>query len=161
MNVTAIGAHKNDSRFECWQLDKSPFTASVVTGTVGNAVASLGDVDQISILVGSSGFEGGFHVAPRNQWALVTSGAALITLPDEDESQGFYLSAGWQRGLLFAADTSDVSRRGHGSRYLSDVILFQIPTKNGGIPDHEILHLGPCSANETAAPVAKDSGDVS
>lgn len=67
LNVTAIGAHNNNSRFECWQLEDSGFTAAVVKGTTGTAIASLGEVDRLSESIGPAGLHGGFHVAPQPQ----------------------------------------------------------------------------------------------
>lgn len=67
LNVTAIGAHNSNSRFECWQLEESSFTAAVVKGTVGTAIASLGEVDRVSVSVGPAGLHGGLHVAPQPQ----------------------------------------------------------------------------------------------
>lgn len=67
LNVTAIGAHDNYSRFECWQLEDSLFSAAVVKGTVGTAIAFLGTVDSFSVSVGPAGLHGGLHVAPQPQ----------------------------------------------------------------------------------------------
>lgn len=67
LNVTAIGAHNNSSRFECWQLEDSSFTAAVVRGTTGTAIASLGEVDRLSVSVGPAGLHGKPHVAPQPQ----------------------------------------------------------------------------------------------
>lgn len=67
LNVTAIGTHNNFSRFECWQLEESSFTAAVVKGTTGTAIASLGEVDRLSVSFGPAGLHGGLHVAPQPQ----------------------------------------------------------------------------------------------
>lgn len=67
LNITAIGAHNNSSRFECWQLQESSFTAAVVKGTTGTAITSLGEVDQLSVSFGPAGLHGGYHVAPKPQ----------------------------------------------------------------------------------------------
>lgn len=67
LNVTAIGADNNNSRFECWQLEESSFTAAVVKGTTGTATASLGEVDRFSVSTGPAGLNGGLHVAPQPQ----------------------------------------------------------------------------------------------
>lgn len=80
---------------------------------------------------------------------MITSGVALITVPDEDPHLGYLFSSGSGFGLLFAADTADVSLLGHDSWYITDVTFLQIRTKQGGIPRHEILHMGYCHANET------------
>lgn len=67
LNVTAIGAHDTHSRFECWQLEDSLFSAAVVEGTSGTAIASLGIVDSFSVSVGPAGLHSGLHVAPQPQ----------------------------------------------------------------------------------------------
>lgn len=67
LNVTAIGAHDNHSRFECWQLEDSLFSAAVVEGTTGTAIASLGTADSFSVSIGPAGLHGGLHVAPQPQ----------------------------------------------------------------------------------------------
>jgi hypothetical protein len=67
LNVTAIGAHEDKSRFECWELESSAFSAAVVKGTTGTAIASLGEADSFSVSVGPAGLHGGYHVAPQPQ----------------------------------------------------------------------------------------------
>lgn len=67
LNVTAIATHNNISRFECWQLEDSSFTAAVVKGTTGTAIAALGEVDRLSVSIGPAGLHGGLHVAPQPQ----------------------------------------------------------------------------------------------
>lgn len=79
---------------------------------------------------------------------MITSGVALLTVPDDDQYPGHLFSAGSAFGLLFAADTADFSRSGHDSWYITDVSFLQIPTKHGEIPKHEVLHIGPCYYNE-------------
>lgn len=74
-----------------------------------------------------------------------------MTVPGDD-SGGAYMSPG-EFGLMFAADTADVSCDGHTSRYLgaSESVYVEIPTKDGEIPEHNILHMGPCAADEMAS----------
>lgn len=80
---------------------------------------------------------------------MITSGVALLTVPGEDEDSRYLFSAGSQFGLLFAADTANISRHGHDSWYITDVTFLQIPTKNGEIPRHKTLHTGSCYVDET------------
>lgn len=79
---------------------------------------------------------------------MITSGVALLTVPNEDQYPGYLFSAGSSFGLLFAADTADLSRLGHESWYITDVTFLQIPTKDGEIPRHKTLHMGSCGASE-------------
>lgn len=74
---------------------------------------------------------------------------ALITLPDDDSTSAHV--AGGQFGLIFAADTADLSEKGHRTQYLgiTETVALQIPTADGKVPEHSVLHMGPCGANET------------
>jgi hypothetical protein len=71
---------------------------------------------------------------------------AEIYLP-HDESQSVFISGG-EFGLLFAADTADVSCCGHGSKFLGseEIVYLQIPTYE--IPEHKRLHMGACRDEE-------------
>lgn len=82
------------------------------------------------------------------RWVVFTSGLAYITLPS-NSSQGAYVSGG-EFGLIFAADTAEVSSLGHRTQYpgVTETIALQIPTQDGAIPSHTMLHAGPCVANE-------------
>ena len=77
---------------------------------------------------------------------MLLEGSVYIALPDDD-STGAYI-AGGRYGLLFAADTADVSRDGHSSMYLgtTESVYLQMPTLDGKIPRHTTLHMGPCEA---------------
>ncbi|RYO78110.1 hypothetical protein DL766_003405 [Monosporascus sp. MC13-8B] len=127
-NVTAISARYGKSRIECWQLD-SPFTVSTQPGIAGGGAARLGDVSEIT-------------------WVAALSGLGYITVPG-DKSNGLYGAGG---EILFVADTANVSLQGHRSLYpgVTETIVLQIPTRNGEIPSHNVLHQGPCSASEVA-----------
>ncbi|KAI0097212.1 hypothetical protein GGR51DRAFT_566758 [Nemania sp. FL0031] len=149
LNVTAIGARDGSSTLECWQMDQ-PFNTSTQPGTSGSAMASLGNVSTISYSILPSQFDGGIHNAPQNQWVAFTAGLAYITLPD-DNSTSAYVSGG-QFGLIFAADTKDVSSKGHRTQYpgITETIALQIPTADGKVPEHRILHDGPCGISDIA-----------
>jgi hypothetical protein len=78
------------------------------------------------------------------------SGLAYVTIPD-DNTTSAYISGG-EFGLIFAADTADVSDKGHRTQYLgvAETIILQIPVEDNTIPAHTVLHSGPCLANETS-----------
>lgn len=78
------------------------------------------------------------------------SGLAYITLPD-DNTTSAYVSGG-EFGLIFAADTADVSEKGHRTQYpgITETIALQIPVKDNKIPAHTVLHSGPCVVSEIA-----------
>ena len=84
----------------------------------------------------------------RCRWVILLEGFGHITLP-HDNSTSAYITGG-QFGLIFAADTADVSRDGHISTYLGNTesVYVQIPTQDGMIPEHIRLHMGPCVAEE-------------
>lgn len=97
--------------------------------------------------------EGLFHI-PGSwlilylRWVAFTSGLAYITLPDDDASSA--LIPGGPFGLIFAADTKDVSVRGHRTQMpgITETITLQIPTADGKVPEHQVLHRGPCSVGD-------------
>ncbi|KAI2632618.1 hypothetical protein GGS26DRAFT_591058 [Hypomontagnella submonticulosa] len=149
LNVTAIGARDGLSTLECWQTDK-PFNTSSQPGTAGTAIATLSNVSNLSYTIIPSDFDGGVHNAPYAQWVVFTSGLAYITLPGGDGTSA--IVSGGQFGLIFAADTADVSRKGHRTQYpgITETIALQIPTQDGKVPEHSVLHMGPCAVNEVA-----------
>jgi len=87
-------------------------------------------------------FNAGFHNAPTPQWVAFLSGLAHITLANS-AVEAFV--PGGENGFIFAADTADVSAKGHSTDYPSDheTIALQIPT-GGTIPQHNVLYSGPC-----------------
>lgn len=83
-----------------------------------------------------------------HRWVVFLSGLAYITLP-ADNTTSVYVSGG-QFGLIFAADTSAVSGTGHITSYPgnTETVTLEIPTEDGEIPAHSILHPGPCVADD-------------
>lgn len=75
------------------------------------------------------------------------SGLAHVTLPNTTESP---TTSAWVQGgkygLVIAVDTADVSQYGHITTYPSDSdsVTLQVPFAEGKIPEHSILHNGPC-----------------
>ncbi|KAK8007065.1 hypothetical protein PG989_001055 [Apiospora arundinis] len=70
-----------------------------------------------------------------DRWVMVTSGLARITVRGDD-SDGVYIQGG-ESGLLFAADTPDLSE-GHYTSYpgITETIALLFPTKEGAVPAH-------------------------
>ncbi|KAN0133339.1 hypothetical protein V8E53_008779 [Lactarius tabidus] len=145
LNITALTAHNGVSALECWQLLPG-FATSSQSGTVGASSLQLGNVANASYAVLPPGFNAGLHNAPANQWVIFLSGLAHITLPNSTDEA--YVNGG-KNGLLFAADTSDVSTLGHSTNYPSreETRAIQIPT-GGSIPSHTVLYSGPCCGKE-------------
>jgi len=81
-----------------------------------------------------------------NRWVAFLSGLAHITLPNST-AEAFV--TGGANGLIFAADTAARSTFGHSTNYPgnSETRVLQIPT-GGGIPNHNVLHSGPCKNSE-------------
>ena len=81
-----------------------------------------------------------------NRWVIFLSGLAHITLPNSTDEAYVY---GGENGLIFAADTSDVSTLGHATNYPSkeETRAIQVPT-GGTIPSHNVLYNGPCCGKE-------------
>ena len=63
LNITALGAEKNRSTIECWQL-ALPFATPSTPGIAGAAVASLGPAGNLSYTILPPRFDGGLHNAP-------------------------------------------------------------------------------------------------
>jgi hypothetical protein len=86
------------------------------------------------------------------RFTAVLSGLVHITVPGS--TLGPSVSEVWiqggRNGLIIATDTSSQSRHGHFAEFPSDAatVLVQIPMANGIIPDHDILHAGPCGWEE-------------
>ncbi|KAI1114537.1 hypothetical protein F5Y14DRAFT_413647 [Nemania sp. NC0429] len=148
-NVTAIAGVNSRSTIQCWQI-ANPFAVSTDAGTKGVAKVSLNNTADVSYLVLPSNYDGGLHTAPAKQWVAFTSGLAHITLPDDPLASAYVVGGAF--GLIFAADTADVSRQGHITQYPgnTETVALQIPTKDDSIPPHVVLHTGPCNAEEVA-----------
>jgi hypothetical protein len=86
------------------------------------------------------------------RFSIVLSGLIHFKIPNSTLEPS--LSEAWiqggRNGLIIAADISPRSQYGHFAEFPSDAatVLVQVPTVNGGIPDHDILHTGPCGWEE-------------
>jgi hypothetical protein len=147
LNVTAIGAQDGRSTIECWQMN-TPFNISTQPGTAGTAIVTLSDVANVTYTVLPSNFDGGVHNAPVNQWVAFTTGLAYITLPEDPDTTAYV--TGGEFGFIFASDVAGVSEVGHRTQYpgITETIALQIPTRDGEVPAHSVLHIGPCTADE-------------
>lgn len=75
------------------------------------------------------------------------TGVAHVLLPNSTED---VFVIGGAKGLIFAADLASISDIGHITRYPSDepTRVLQIPTEDGVVPKHEVLHYGACTSEE-------------
>lgn len=55
---------------------------------------------------------------------------------------------GGKYGFIIAADTVEVSKLGHITEFPSgdDTVIAQFPVVEGVVPEHVVLHEGPCTA---------------
>ena len=83
----------------------------------------------------------------RGRYVAFLSGVAHVTLPDNPDTATIQ---GGRNGLIIAADTAAVSTKGHNTDYPSgqETIAIQIPTQGGVVPEHTVLHAGPCRKKE-------------
>jgi hypothetical protein len=82
----------------------------------------------------------------------VLSGLVHIRIPTStlEPSASEVWVEGGRHGLIIAADIPSRSRYGHFAEFPGDAatVLVQVPTANGEIPDHDLLHMGPCGWEE-------------
>lgn len=85
-----------------------------------------------------------------SRWVVPLTGFGVVTLPD-DPAAVLYATKDMPSGLMFATDTADLSRLGHGSLFpgYTSTIILQIPTLDSKIPEHNVLHAGACTSNDT------------
>lgn len=145
LNITALTAHGGVSVLECWQLLPG-FATSSQAGTIGASIMQLGNLANASYSVLPPGFNASFHSAPAKQWVVFLSGLAHVTLANSTD-EAFIV--GGKNGLIFAADTPDVSPKGHSTNYPSkeETLAIQIPT-GGVVPEHTVLYKGPCTGEQ-------------
>ncbi|KZV95648.1 hypothetical protein EXIGLDRAFT_671918 [Exidia glandulosa HHB12029] len=145
LNMTSITGRHGKSVFECWAF--GPFATSGQQGTVGALSLQLGNLANASFSILPPRFDAGQHNAPNVQYVQFLSGVAHVTLPSSNET---VFVIGGSKGLIFAADTIAVSGTGHLTAYPSDepTRVLQIPTLNGVVPKHTVLHSGPCTGSE-------------
>ncbi|KAI0118571.1 hypothetical protein F4776DRAFT_260169 [Hypoxylon sp. NC0597] len=146
-NITAVSAQNGRSVLQCWQIDK-PFSYSHALLDNGIAILDFGDVSKMSYTFVPPQYKQEPHNAPFNQWLIMLKGLGYITIPDDDTASA-YITPGQ---VLFAADTADVSSKGHLSQFpgVTENIFVQIPTKDNQIPPHTVLYSGPCKPAESA-----------
>ncbi|EMC91347.1 hypothetical protein BAUCODRAFT_80518 [Baudoinia panamericana UAMH 10762] len=149
LNVTVSSAEHNKSIFQCWQMLTPPISTQINQGVGGFLETQpLGGVSSFSLSAIPANMSLGSHVAPAKQWSIVLSGSILAYLPNKtDISQAVFVAAG-ANSVLFSDDTADVSSDGHVTLAVEETVLLQIPTANGTVPPHKVLHNGPCAGQE-------------
>ncbi|CAL8581567.1 hypothetical protein XPA_010209 [Xanthoria parietina] len=147
LNLTAISAKNGASTIECWRL-ASPFKTASDAGVSGASLAQLGKTGSTSYTLIPARFDGGLHNAPTVQYVAFLSGTAVVSVPGSRQAATI---KGGRDGLIIAADTADVSKQGHGTKYPSgeQTIAIQIPTEDGKVPAHTVLYAGPCRKEDS------------
>ncbi|KAL9599317.1 MAG: hypothetical protein Q9219_003944 [cf. Caloplaca sp. 3 TL-2023] len=146
LNVTTITANaQKKSVLECWSV--SPLQISATPGIQGALLGRLAAPSALNYFVIPAGFQGGLHNAPVVQWVYFTGGKAVVSLPDSPETATII---GGAEGLILAADTANVSTVGHFTDYPSKdlTVGLTIPVAGNEVPEHTVLHMGPCTAVE-------------
>ncbi|KAL9028551.1 MAG: hypothetical protein Q9196_003102 [Gyalolechia fulgens] len=141
LDITAISAKNGISTIERWRL-ASPFTTATEAGASGASFASLGPTENASYIVLPPHFDGGPHNAPTVQYVALLAGEAVISIPETGQSVTI---KGGKNGLFIAADTADVSRVGHVTKYPSGepTVVVTMPIRDGKMPEHSVLDEGP------------------
>ncbi|KAF1999087.1 hypothetical protein P154DRAFT_494095 [Amniculicola lignicola CBS 123094] len=144
-NVTAIATVNNSSRLECWTLLSIPKSgAGAVSYDIGNFEGGF-----VGILPARTYKENTITHAPAVQFTIALSGLIHIRTPYSGLAD--HLNEAWiqggKYGFVIAADTkASGSIKGHVTEFPSDepTWLAQFPTLGNAIPQHVVLHEGPC-----------------
>lgn len=82
---------------------------------------------------------------------IFLSGLAVISLPHANDT-AYVVGGSGQQGIIFAADTANVSGDGHRTVYPSNevTVALQLPVADGKVPQHVRLHGGACTPAEQA-----------
>ncbi|KAF7510569.1 hypothetical protein GJ744_006415 [Endocarpon pusillum] len=141
LNLTAISARHNASTLECWQLLTPPTTFAGATNF------PLGDATDAYLGVIAPHTHIGQAWAAHPQFSIFLSGLALITLPDSSHEAWVQ---GGKYGMIIAADTKSVSASGHITDFpgKDETVIAEWPCAGGIVPEHAVLHEGPCGLQE-------------
>ncbi|KAL8653368.1 MAG: hypothetical protein Q9210_002145 [Variospora velana] len=140
LTLTAISAKNGVSTIERWQL-KSPFITASGAGVSGVSFAQLGGSRDANYAVIPPHYDSPAHNAPQMQYVAFLTGEAVITIPETGQSVTI---KGGRDGLIIAADTKDVSRVGHETRYPNgeETVAISMPFADGKVPEHVVLEEG-------------------
>ena len=96
------------------------------------------------------------------RYVVFLSGLAHITVPGVPESESAWIQGGQgSNSIIFAADTVETSGDGHSTTYPSNVETLAIPIKLVQVPEHTVLHDGPCGWQKMPEPLERTSDDGS
>ena len=153
LNVTALTHSANLSVLQCWSLSP-PFQTT--PSLAGAAIASLSAIaGNASLIVQPPHSIGAMRNARVAQWSLFVSGLGRIQILANDgsglvnESSDEAWITGGKYGLIFADDVG--TSNGHLTTFPSndETVLLTFATAGGAVPEHDVLHEGPCGWEET------------
>jgi hypothetical protein len=81
-------------------------------------------------------------------YSLIMAGFAHITTPYSGLPA--HLNEVWitggRHGMLIAADLKEIAAKGHITEFPGQerTLIAQFPVANNTVPEHRVLHLGPC-----------------
>lgn len=87
------------------------------------------------------------YVCGANRYNAILSGTLRVTIPNSPQEATVH---GGKYGLIIAVDTANVSGLGHISSTIGteELTALMIPTKNGKIPPHRVIHSGACEKSD-------------
>ncbi|KAJ7617307.1 hypothetical protein FB45DRAFT_841146 [Roridomyces roridus] len=135
--VNAIVSKNNISMAECWSIDPG-FQVSNVTGTIGDKVLALGNMQNAVMIVipedDGKPNNGGLHNGAHSQWVFALSGGVDVSFPQAPG--GFSVSAG---GIFISTDIIGTSTLGHQSIWAAGSIFIQAPFPEGVAINHTVI----------------------
>ena len=85
-------------------------------------------------------------ISATSRYTVFLSGSVILTIPKTKQQARL---DGGKYGLLIAIDTTERSQDGHiSSTGPEELTALQIPTENGRIPSHKVLHQDQCQPSE-------------
>ncbi|EDU41466.1 small secreted protein [Pyrenophora tritici-repentis] len=149
-NITALTAANNASRLECWQLTAAPVLGG---GGVNYALGDAFTQARLGIIPPNT-TTGTLSNAPRIQYTIFLSGLAYVRTPDSglpNHLNEVYITGG-RYGMLLAADVKQVAHKGHVTTFpgLQRTLIAQFPVAGNKVPEHTLVHEGPCTDADLA-----------
>ena len=83
----------------------------------------------------------------HDRYNAILSGTLRVTIPNSPQQATV---DGGKYGLIIVVDTANVSKVGHASNTIGnqELTTMIIPTANGKIPPHKVIHSGACEKSD-------------
>jgi len=85
-------------------------------------------------------------VPPR--WVIVLAGSIKVYLQNNQSVANTAFISSGTSGILLAVDTKDVSPVGHITETIEQTAMLFMPTANGTVPEHRVLHHNVCAGED-------------